>query len=233
MTISKPSEIYDTIPVSASETIPESVGSGEHPIIDTDLAEFDIPTIDAHRFDGDVESLEWTRWGRKNRAEEMDAVHFYANDYKFLTVLRDPALVINTGARLVIEPDTSSAEDDPFPVSLSAIWRRRNFAACLQDADVAVAVNLNCVGWLRDLVLTGVPTDYPYFATRYQAADLNGEPVGLEGLDEDYALAKEHCGDNPFDFWVYSGGKVVRQYCEKNGWHHITSANPLPKRLEG
>ena len=67
-------------------------------------------------------------------------------DYKFLTVLRQPELVINTMPRIVIEPDPSSTADDPFPVSLAQLWRRRTFAACLQDADISVAVNLNCEG---------------------------------------------------------------------------------------
>lgn len=224
-----------TVPFSASETLAFTAANGSHEAVhEAHLADFDIPVLDPFEYDDEAGPIRFEKWARKGRNEQLDGIHFFTADYKFATVLRDPALVGATNPRLVIEPDTSSAEDDQFPVALAQLWRRRTFCALLQaQYGTAIAVNLNCVGWLRDLIFTGVPTDYPYFATRYQRTDLSGEPVGIDGVIEDHELVREHVGpDGAFQFFVYSGGRAVQQLCQERGWIHIPSPTQISQQKE-
>ena len=220
-----PAVALDILPIVASEPAAEySYGDMIVPVGDsTDL---DIPSLIAQGVEDTITPTSWTKWGRVNRNAEAEAWHFYCTDAKFETLLRDPLKLIETKATHAVEVNVSTFEEDPLPVALAGLFRRRCVSRIWQEAGVRVAVDLNVSGITRELVLEGVPKTHGLYATKYQKRDLDGEDMGIDQLLDDFLLADDHVDENvPFDFIVYGGGKKVIDLCDEYGWIHVPSVS--------
>lgn len=167
----------------------------------------------------------WNKWGRKGRASQADAWHFYAADYKFESLLRQPTLLLRTGAKQAVECNVSTFGDDPLPVALAGMFRKRCVTQVWQQAGVEVAIDLNVCGHARDLVTFGVPSSHTLWASKWMLRDLTGEECRWQVLEEDYNLARRHVDPElPVQFLVYGGGQKVRAGCTERGWYWIPNA---------
>lgn len=170
----------------------------------------------------------WNKWGRKGRAAQAAAWHFYVQDYKFESLLRDPRLLLRTGAEQAIECNVSTYGDDPLPVALAGLFRRRCVTQQWQMAGVKVAIDLNVCGHARDLLTVGVPTTHTLWATKWMLRDTTAVEMRWEALEDDYALARRHVDSSlAVEFLVYGGGQKVRAGCLERGWHWLPNANRL------
>ncbi|MDC0277452.1 DUF4417 domain-containing protein [bacterium] len=218
---------YSTLPLSASTTDSNSRAYGDHPVTE-EQAGFELPLLlsQAMPEDGVPAADEWKKWGRWKRATDGIAWHFYCSDAKFESVLRQPELLIDTGAKFATEVNTSSYVDDPFPVSIAGLWRKRTITRVWQDSGISCFIDLNVAGWVRELVLEGVPKTHQMYATKYMKTDLNGTPMGLDAVVDDFLLADSHVDEDvPICFCVYGGGQTVTDFCETNGWLWLPSVN--------
>ena len=122
--------------------------------------------------------------------------------------------------------NASSFEGDPLPVALANLFRKRCVTRYWQDHGVQVAIDLNVSGLTLDYLFEGVPKTHTFYATKYQVKDIDGFPVGIEGLDNDFQFANDHVDpDLPINSLVYGGGKKVQQHCENNGSIWLLNAN--------
>ena len=218
---------YEMLPLAASATDPTAASYGEHIVPIGALAQFELPQLESQKCPELVPyAHDWVKWGRKNRAEEAAAWHFYTNDGRFETVLRAPELIVKTGAEIVTEVNVSTSSFDPFPVALAGLWRKRCVTRVLQDAGIKVCIDMNVEGIQRGLTLIGVPSTHELYSTKYQATNIEGDPVGIDGLYEDYQAVIDHTDESvaPF-FVVYGGGKQVAKECEEHGWFHIPATS--------
>ena len=173
----------------------------------------------------------WHKWGRKGRTTSADAWHFYVQDYKFESLLRDPRLLLRTGAAQAVECNVSTYGDDPLPVALAGLFRRRCVTQQWQMAGVKVAIDLNLCGIARELVTVGVPHDHTLWATKWMLRDTTKVEMRWAALEDDYAVARAHVlPELPVEFLVYGGGQKVRAGCEARGWHWLPNAT---RQLEG
>lgn len=216
-----------SLPISASATgSSNSFGLHKAPD-DCGLNRWDLPQLIAQR--GPFLSADhWHKWGRKGRAEQADAWHFYVQDYKFESLLRDPGLLLRTGATQAIECNVSTYGDDPLPVALAGLFRRRCVTQQWQMAGVKVAIDLNVCGYARDLLTVGVPSDHTLWASKWMLRDTTAVEMRWEALEDDYAVARRHVDSSlPVEFVVYGGGQKVRAGCEQRGWLWLPNANRL------
>lgn len=218
---------YEGIPLSATETSPESRAYGIHPIpIATETSRFELPQLIAQSVDAAPTGDLWKKWGRWKRSEESVAWHFYAADMKFESILRDPFKLVNSGAGFAVEANVSSFGNDPLPVALAGLWRKRCVSRIWQEAGVNVFVDLFFDGWTRELVLDGVPKDHCLYATKFARTGNDGKPLGLKAIAADFALASSHCNKpEQLTFAVYGGGKFVKSACDMNGWLWLPTSN--------
>jgi hypothetical protein len=215
-----------TIPLHCTETTNAKRYYGNHPLPEsTDVTLYDIPCLLAQ--DCQVPSPEeWQKWGRWKRSERATAWHFYTTDTKFVSILRDPLKLVETGAHFAVEPNVTSYDNDPLPVALAGLYRKRCVSRIWQEHGVNVFVDLNVAGITRYNCLDGVSRDHYLYATKYMVKDLNGTPCGLSTLVEDYQLAARHVKKpSNIKFLVYGGGKKVKAFAEDNGWLWIPNAN--------
>lgn len=220
-------------PLSASATRPEICSYGSHKVPLDMTGSFDLPRLLPQQADSHLplSSVEFVKWGRKNRVEHAEAVHFYASDNKFENALRHPDQVIDVKPTYFIEPNISTDISDPLAVALSGLWRKRCVSRVLQDHGLRCIIDLNVTGLARGLVTEGVSREHTLWGTKYQVKDLSGNPVGIDGLIDDWELANEHVDPSlDFDFIVYGGGERIRQECELNNWIWIPNANTVATR---
>lgn len=216
---------YETLPLAATCAVTGVATNGEH-LYPTNLTpDFELPVLLAQQPTDLPDPCEWIKWGRLRRSAEAQAWHYYCSDSKFETTLRNPDQLVKTGAKFAIEPNISTFEGDPLPVVLANLFRKRSVTRYWQDHGVQVAIDLNVCGLTREHLLEGVPTDHTFFGTKYQKTDLFGEPVGIDGLVEDYCLASDHVDAGlPLTFVVYGGGKKIQEFCNEQGWFWLPNA---------
>lgn len=218
---------YPTLPLSASASDPDVVSYGDHPIVLDETSEFDIPSLIPQLVEDDLPGAEaFEKWGRKNRSENHEGVwHHYSADSKFETLLRDPNKLIDTGAIASVEVNVSTSAYDPFPVAIAGLWRKRCVSRIWQDAGLSVFVDVNVEGVARDLVFVGVPNDHCLYATKYQLNNIDGDPVGIDGLYDDWRIVRAHVTPllDPL-FVVYGGGKQIEDICNQEGWLYVPPA---------
>lgn len=235
MTTSSTKVEYQSIPLTASATttVNESVSSGLHPVpTSTDLTAFELPSLMAQAVDEVPSGDQWKKWGRWKRAGIAEAWHFYCTDSKFETLLRDPFKLINTGAEFAAEINVSSYGDDPLPVALAGLWRKRCISRIWQEQGVNVFIDLFVDGWTRELVLQGVPREHCCYATKFARTGLDGAPLGLDALAADFALAAAHCNrPEKLAFAVYGGGKQIAEICEAHNWIWLPQYNPKKEAI--
>lgn len=219
--------IIQNIPLTASSTSAGSVCYGTHPITLSDSTNnLDLPDLIPQSTDHVPAGEVWEKWERSKRSELAEAWHFYCVDAKFETILREPQKVIDTGAEFAVEVNVRSFQDDPLPIALAGLWRKRCVSRIWQEAGINVFVDLFVDGWSRELVLEGVPKDHCLYATKFARSGRDDQLLGLKALAADHALAVSHCS-NPekLRFAVYGGGKQVKLVCEMNGWLWLPTYN--------
>ena len=219
---------FETMPLAATATDTAVSNYGEHPLPeDTRVSSMELPVLDGQSLITVPDGPQWNKWGRWKRSAASEAWHFYCVDSKFETLLRDPMKLADTGASCAVEVNISSFGDDPLPVALAGLYRKRCVSKIWQEQGVNVFIDLFVDGWTRELVLDGVPTDHCLYATKYAKADMSGSPLGIEAIAADFALAATHCSKpEQMVFAVYGGGKQISDLCRKNSWLWLPPFDP-------
>lgn len=172
--------------------------------------DYEIPLLDEN-MQADAVDLPLSIWGAGKRKARMNGTWaFYTDDYRFEALWDDPSDVVNTQCVNVVEPNFTTTQQMPFPVCLYNIYRKRWLARWWQSMGLRVFVDLNVHPKLYETNLLGVPQGWKAYATR-------GYSAQLDLLEREYELAKQHAGGGTLLFFVYGGGKTVRDYCRAHG----------------
>lgn len=167
--------------------------------------EFGIPSLS---LDGQAEycHLPVVTWGSVKRNQTMPGTwHFYTDDYRFDAIWQDTSPVINSQCVAAVECNFTTSEQMPAAVAIWQIYRKRWLAKFWQSQGIKIFVDLNVSYDLAELNLLGVPRGWRSYMTR-------GYSEYLEQIDDEYLVAKEHCGGDPI-FCVYGGGERVKRHC--------------------
>lgn len=148
--------------------------------------------------------------------------HFYTDDYRFDALWRDPSPVVNSGCVSVVEPNFSAYLEMPRAVALWAIYRKRWLARWWQSKGIRVFVDLNVAEPHYSDNLLGVPKGWRSWATR-------GYVERLDNTVMEYDLACEHAGTSDVLFFVYGGGRAVKDLCNRRGWVHVIEQRDAAK----
>ena len=211
---------YAEIPLEASHTSTEKCAYGTHLVPLSASTDLGLPEIIPQSLEGDVLPLnECEKWGRVNRSERCKFWSHYCTDAKFATLLRNPDLLIATGCDYTTEVNISSYEEDPLPIALSQLFRKRCVTRVWQDAGIKVFIDLHVSGITRDLVFDGVSPQHELFCTRYKARDLSGDYLGMEAVYDDFDLVSGFVDEDVTPtFLVYGVPETKKKECEANGW---------------
>ena len=225
----------ETMPVAASATHATANNYGDHPLPeDAAVSSMELPVLTAQTLEVVPTGEQWEKWGRWARSSSCEAWHFYCTDSKFETLLRDPMKLADTGASCAVEVNVSSYGDDPLPVALAGLWRKRCVSKIWQEQGVNVFIDLFVDGWTRELVLDGVPADHCLYATKYAKGDMAGNPLGIDAIAADFALAAAHCNKpEELIFAVYGGGQQIKALCAENGWLWLPPFNTRKNKNYG
>jgi len=150
--------------------------------------------------------------------------HFYTEDYRFDALWSDPSPVINSGCQVVVEPNFSAYTEMPRVVALWSIYRKRWLARWWQSFGVRVLVDLNVAEphYLDNLL--GVPVGWRSWATR-------GYVDRIENTVLEYDMACSHAGTSDILFFVYGGGRAVKELCTQRGWVHAIEQRDAAKAV--
>lgn len=174
-------------------------------------SQYGIPLLDASM---QAQYLEQPliKWGSKGRTlKHAGTVHFYADDYKFSALRKNPKKLVDTDCPVVIEPNETILDEYPKALVLEILWWKRYMARYWQSQGIRVLVDMNVGSNYGELNLLGVPKGWGAYATRAL--------VGQEALlDAEYDLATYHCGKEPNIFVVYGGNDATQGHCEERGW---------------
>lgn len=222
---------YLLMPMEASEIDTGTCSYGAHLVPLDTSGEYDLPLLLAQTATREELPTEWTKWGRVNRSSNADGWLHYTTDAKFQTLLRAPEKLIETGARFTSEINVSTFIEDPLPVALSQLWRKRCSSRVFQDAGVKVFVDLHVDGITRALVMEGVPKEHELFCTKYVKHNLDGDYLGMEAVIEDYDLVMDHVAEGTdVKFLVYGAPRSAAAEMEERGWIDVP---PVSNRLGG
>lgn len=153
-------------------------------------------------------------WGAVARGAAMASWHCYVDDYRFGRLLQQPEQIVESGARVAVEPNISIFEEQPLALALAAVYRKRWVARLWQNLGVRVLVDLNVAARARTLNMTGVPRGWGAFATRLYANRL------LEA-EAEYAFARDWAGRVPHLFVSIGGGRAGAELARARGWVHL------------
>lgn len=146
-------------------------------------------------------------WGAVARTGQMHGTwHFYVDDYRFGSVLRNPSQVSQTLCKCAVEPNVSVFDGSPKAFALWATWQKRFVARTLQELGVRVLVDLCVPERFARVNLLGVPRGWRAYATR----GFRGRETDVEA---ECALAAEHGGPGALVL-VYGGGKGISKLCQ-------------------
>lgn len=137
--------------------------------------------------------------------------HFYTEDYRFQALWDDPSPVVNSGCVAVVEPNFSCYIEMAPAVALWRIYQKRWLARWWQSLGIRVFVDLNVAEVHGDLNLLGVPKGWKAWATR-------GYAERMDATVREWERAVAHAGTDGILFFVYGGGKAVKQLCQERGW---------------
>jgi len=137
--------------------------------------------------------------------------HFYADDYRFTALWGAPYRVPNTQCAAVIEPNFSTAPDQPAAVALWGTYRKRWLARWWQECGVDVWADLNVAPQHAEVNLLGLPPGWGAFACRAWR-------YGLLDIDIAVQRALEHCQPTDPRVLLYGGGRDAARLAEHRGW---------------
>jgi hypothetical protein len=179
--------------------------------------ELEIPIL-AKSMEADYVDLPVRGWGSVARRTRFEGTwHFYTDDYKFDTLWKKPATLLNTKAVNFVEPNFSTDIQMPYPVVLYRIYQKRWLSRYWQSQGLRCWVDLSVAPNWEGVNLYGVPRGWQSYAT---AANDNR----LEDLLRHSEIAKEHAMGNEVRLLVYGGGKKTAEACAANDWVHVRDA---------
>ncbi len=173
--------------------------------------EFGIPTLLLDQQPSNGLLLPFSGWGSSPRCKKGIATyHFYVDDYRFEALWKNPARLIHSGCKEIIEPNYTLHLAMPIAYGLHLIYKKRWIARWLQDFGIKVWVDLKVSSKYRDLNQLGVPKGYNAFATRGYSDD-------IKSLEEEYEIAQFISGLSNPNMIVYGGGKNAQRFCRHYG----------------
>lgn len=162
----------------------------------------------------DVVDFPLARWGEHGRKKRAGTVLFYADDYKFHRLWRDPTQILHTQCATAGEVNFSTHPQAPPAVTLWRIYQKRWLARFWQSHGVRIMVDLNVDPQWSELNMLGVPKGWRAYCTR-------GYNYAIPDIARELERAREHAGTQDVLFLVYGGGAAVKAWCEEVGawWH--------------
>ena len=177
--------------------------------------DFEIPCLLKERMAGRLE-LPVTPWGANSRlTANVNTYHFYVDDYRFEALFKDPANLVASGCKKIVEPNCSLHDQTPIAFGLQQIYKKRWLARYMQEVGVDVYVDLNVAPKFAEYNTLGVPEGWDAFFTR----GLTGQ---VESLKIDLETARRISGKQTPNLIVYGGGKEAEKFCQKNGLLYVT-----------
>lgn len=174
---------------------------------------YDIPCLRIDRQGGHL-LLPFAPYGAGRKTKTAQTIHFYVDDYRFASVWKNPAKVLNTCARAVIEPNFSLFDTTPFAHGLDLIYKKRWLARYFQECGLNVYADLNVSSKFYEVNRLGIPAGYNAFATR-------GTRGHLAELETELMIAREISGQAIPNLIVYGGGQEIHDFCNQNSLTYI------------
>ncbi|MEZ3576807.1 DUF4417 domain-containing protein [uncultured Duncaniella sp.] len=174
---------------------------------------YDIPCLRSDRQGGHL-LLPFAPYGAGRKTKTAQTIHFYVDDYRFASVWKNPAKVLNTCARAVIEPNFSLFDTTPFAQGLDLIYKKRWLARYFQECGLNVYADLNVSSKFYEVNRLGIPAGYNAFATR-------GTRGHLAELETELMIAREISGQAIPNLIVYGGGQEIHDFCNQNSLTYI------------
>ncbi len=173
--------------------------------------EWGIPVLDLELQARHVQTP-LTKWGSLPRTARLrGTVHFYADDYRWLSLWDDPNPLVLSGAPMAVEPNFSTDPDMARAGVLFDVYRKRWLSRYWQDFDIQILVDLCVDRAFFDLALLGVPAGWRAYANRAYSAD-------PQHLIDAADLAQRHAGSAPILYLVYGGNADVQALCQERRW---------------
>lgn len=174
---------------------------------------YDIPCL-LYEMQGEALLLPFAPYGTGRKAKLAQTIHFYVDDYRFASLWRNPAKLLNTGVRAIVEPNFSLFDTTPLAQGLDLIYKKRWLARYYQECGLKVYVDLNVSSKFYGVNTLGIPPLYNAFATR-------GSKGHIAELSTELDIAREISGLKIPNMIVYGGGKEIREFCNKNSLLYI------------
>lgn len=152
------------------------------------------------------------------RSRSVRTWMFYTDDYKFDAIWRSPDKIVRSNAVAACECNYSLNDSTPKAVAIWQTFKKRWLARYWQEHNIGIFVDLNVPRKHDALNMLGVPMGWHAYSTR--AADYE-----IDRLEEQVKLARQRAQSNDLLMLVYSGGKLVRDLCEREELIYI----PDPK----
>ena len=170
--------------------------------------EYEIPNLLLEKQAGKL-LLPLTGYGSIRRSLNAQTVHFYVDDYRFDSVWKNPAKILNGKIKAAMEPNTSIFNTTPIAYGLHQIYKKRWIARYWQECGILIYADLNVGDKYYDYNRMGIPKGYNAFATR-------GYADRLQFLKEELDIARDISGLKTPNLIVYGGGDKVRKFCYAN-----------------
>ncbi|MCP1392340.1 MAG: DUF4417 domain-containing protein [Methanothrix harundinacea] len=157
--------------------------------------------------------LPTNRWGARARRDRVEGgtYHFYTDDYRFESLWKNPAPVVNSGCNAVAETNFSTNSEMPFPVFLWHLYRKRWLARYWQSYNIEIWADLAVAPRYLDFALLGIPKGWRAYATYSFGSH------GIEKVEAEAALAEERAGGEIL-LWVVCGEESDLEICQDHGW---------------
>lgn len=166
---------------------------------------YDIPCLRIDRQGGHL-LLPFAPYGAGRKTKTAQTIHFYVDDYRFDSIWKNPAKLLITSARSVVEPNFSLFDTTPLAQGLGLIYKKRWLGRFYQECGLRVYADLNVSGKFYDANRLGIPKGYNAFATR-------GTRGYLQALEAEFEIACEISGESIPNLIVYGGGKEIHEFC--------------------
>lgn len=174
---------------------------------------YEIPCLRIDKQGSNLE-LPFVPYGSGRSTRLAKTIHFYVDDYRFASLWKNPAKILNTGASAVVEVNYSLYDTTPMALGLAEIYRKRWISRFLQENGLDVYVDLNVSSKFHNVNRLGIPAGYNAFATR-------GSRGHMAELEMEFEIAKVISGMEIPNLIVYGGGKEIHEFCNSHSLLYI------------